>query len=114
MGNTIKLFFTLHYIYKILLKASVWIPLLAEAYGFDLHEDTDHGLIVWSVWLIIGAITWGLRNVTYILYGVVKAVIVERWYSLILLWSQQSLGNPDSLDSFWANYGQVYFYGKTN
>jgi len=43
MGNPINLIFTLYYIYKILLKANIWIPLLAEAYGFHLKEDTDHG-----------------------------------------------------------------------
>jgi hypothetical protein len=107
MGDPIKLFFILHYIHKILLKANLWISLLTESYRFDLEEDTGHGLIVWSVWLIIGTITWGLRNVTFFLYRVAKAVIVERWFSLILLWSQQSLGNPDNLDSLWANCSQV-------
>ena len=108
MGDPIKPFFILHYIHKILLKANVWISLLTEAFGFDLQEDIGLGLIVWSVWLIIGTITWGLRDVTCFLYGVAKAVIVQTWYSLILSWPQQSLGNPDSLDSFWANYTQVF------
>jgi len=85
MGDLIKFFFLLHCVHKILLKANVWISLLTEAYGFDMQEDTGHGLIVWSVWLIIGTVTWGLRNITYFLYGIAKAVIVERcdtcWFS---------------------------------